>query len=204
MNKSLTTHDKHTNEELIKMIQNGEDKFNEFVKQNYGLISQLAFHYSSCSLLEYDDLLNCFTYVAWKCIKSFDCNLYNNFSTMFYQSCFNEVLNLIRGKEYRIMKKSFSLHNKTQTLNDEEMEYIDLIETNHSFVTYEGFLREYCTSILKPRMDKFQMEVAIYYLFNESTINETAQYFNISVNQVARYQEKAKKILRMFLTRHWI
>lgn len=40
MNESPKTHNKNTNEELIRAIQNGEDRFDEFVKENYGLISQ--------------------------------------------------------------------------------------------------------------------------------------------------------------------
>ena len=204
MNESPKTHNKNTNEELIRAIQNGEDRFDEFVKENYGLISQIAYYYSSRSLLEYDDLFNRFTYVAWRCVVSFNFESNKKFSTMFYKACLNEVANITRTKEYRLMTMSCSLHNKVETLKDEEMEYIDLIETTHSFVTYEEFLKEYCTSILEPRLGTLKTQVAIYYLFEDKTLRETTEHFKLRKGRAIRYKEQAKKILKRELSKHWL
>ena len=115
MNESPKTHNKNTNEELIRAVQNGEDRFDELVKENYGLISQIAYYYSSRSLLEYDDLFNRFTYVAWRCVVSFNFESNTKFSTMFYKACLNEVTNITRTKEYRLMTMPRNFDGKKMT-----------------------------------------------------------------------------------------
>ena len=204
MNKSPKPHDKNTNEELIKAIQNGEDKFEEFVGENYGLISQMAYYYSSRSLLEYDDLLNRFMYVAWNCVNNFDLNARIEFSTFFFKSCLYETLNLMRTKEYKTMMITCSLNNKVSLPNEEDLEYIDLIESNYGNFTYEEFLKEYCEKVLLSRIGEIKTNVAIDYFFNKLPIYRIARKYGLTKATTMIYKNHARQILRRELAKHWL
>lgn len=204
MNKTPNPHEKSTNEELIKAIQNGEDKFEEFVGKNYGLFSRMAYYYSSRSLLEYDDLLNRFMYIAWNCVNNFDFNARIEFSTFFFKSCKNETLNLMRTKEYKTMKKTCSLYNKVPISDGEELEYIDLIESNYEIFTYEEFLKEYCEKVLLSRIGELKTNVTIDYFFNRLPINQIAQKYNLSSTTTINYKNHGRQILRRELSKNWL
>lgn len=202
MSNLANAKNKEDNEQLIRAIQNGEDRFEEFVENNYGLISKVAYYYSTRTLLEYDDLFNRFLFVAWKCILSY--NFQAKFSTMFYKSCYNEVAKIMESKQYQVMKRSFSLHKKVDNENGEEMIYLDLIESPHGSVSYEQFLKEYCTKTLEERMGTFKTQVATYYLFEDKTLKETTEHFGLQEGRASRYKNQAREILKRKLKQHWL
>lgn len=167
--------------ELIILIKEGNiQAFNEFYKQNWRALYQMAYR-STCSQEDAKDLVQTVFINLWNCRYSLQPDRYN--TSYLFRMLKNNIINFYKQDSARKkrLEKLLQLDNADQYTNE------DSLIAKELSVVIEGEIRE---------LPRKMQEVFILSRHQNLSVNEISETLNITPRTVKNQLSNALKILR--------